>query len=170
VKRIHTSSKNECGQCSKVNAIYTCFSKRVFYQTRSRDAIAADHSAADHSADNSGSRTAVGALSPGWYDPVFTFLFSLATVHPHEGLSAFDQFKDIPMKRSRRVVLTMMGTAAIGAVSTGFVRRAPCGPGTVAVAIPGPDRGSVETCRVRYGGFGGAPHRLHGHGHFHGGS
>jgi hypothetical protein len=73
------------------------------------------------------------------------------------------------MKRSRRVVLTMMGTAAIGAVSTGFVRRAPCGPGTVAVAIPGPDGRLVGTCRVRYGGFGGVPHRLHGHGHSHGG-
>jgi hypothetical protein len=121
-------------------------------------------------ADNSGSRTAVGVQSPAGYDPVFTCLFSLATLHPHERLSPFDHFRDTPMKRSRRVVLTMMGTAAIGAVSTGFVRRAPCGPGAVAVAIPGPDRGSVETCRVRYGGFGGAPHRLHGHGHFHGGS
>ena len=32
------------------------------------------------------------------------------------------------MKRSRRVVLTMMGTAAIGTVSMGFVRRSDCGP------------------------------------------
>ena len=73
------------------------------------------------------------------------------------------------MKRSRRVVLTMMGSAAIGTVSMGFVPRRPCGPGTVAVAIPGPDGRLVQTCRVTYGGFGGAPHRFYGHGHFHGG-
>ena len=36
------------------------------------------------------------------------------------------------MKRSRRVVLTMMGTAAVGAVSMGFVRRSDCGPGQIA--------------------------------------
>jgi hypothetical protein len=39
------------------------------------------------------------------------------------------------MKRSRRVVLTMMGTAAIGAVSMGFVRPGDCGP----YGRPGPD-------------------------------
>ena len=33
------------------------------------------------------------------------------------------------MKRSRRVVLTLMGTATIGAVSMGFVRPSDCGPG-----------------------------------------
>ena len=32
------------------------------------------------------------------------------------------------MKRSRRVVLTLMGTAAIGAVSMGLVPRDNCGP------------------------------------------
>jgi hypothetical protein len=70
------------------------------------------------------------------------------------------------MKRSRRVVLTMMGTAAVGAVSMGFVRRSDCGPGLM--TVPGPN--GLPYCRpVYYGGFGGAPHRLHGHGHGHGG-
>jgi hypothetical protein len=75
------------------------------------------------------------------------------------------------MKRSRRVVLTMMGTAAVGAVSMGFVRRSDCGPGTVAQLTrgPDPDGGLRQYCRVTYGGFGGAPHRFHGHGHGHGG-
>ena len=40
------------------------------------------------------------------------------------------------MKRSRRVVLTMMGTAAAGAVSMGFVPRGGCGPGRVPVVTP----------------------------------
>jgi hypothetical protein len=68
------------------------------------------------------------------------------------------------MKRSRRVVLTMMGTAAVGAVSAGFVRRPYCGPGLT--AVPGPN-GRLY-CRP-WGGFGGGPHRLFGHGHAHGG-
>jgi hypothetical protein len=66
------------------------------------------------------------------------------------------------MKRSRRVVLTMMGTAAIGAVSMGFVRRTDCGPGRV--AVPGPD--GLPYCRgIAYGGFGGVPRHFHGYGH-----
>jgi hypothetical protein len=74
------------------------------------------------------------------------------------------------MKRSRRVVLTMMGTAAIGAVSMGFVRRgAHCGPGFVVQPVLGPDGRVIETCRVTYGGFGGGPHGFHGHGHARGG-
>jgi hypothetical protein len=40
------------------------------------------------------------------------------------------------MKRSRRVVLTMMGTAAVGAVSLGFTQRR-CPPGET--AVPGGD-------------------------------
>jgi hypothetical protein len=69
------------------------------------------------------------------------------------------------MKRSRRVILTMMGTAAIGAVSAGFARRPyDCGPGLV--AVPGPN--GRPYCRPS-GGFGGGPHRLFGHGHVHGG-
>jgi hypothetical protein len=67
------------------------------------------------------------------------------------------------MKRSRRVVLTLMGTAAIGAVSMGLVQR-DCGP----FGRPDANGRWPENCRVRYGGFGGAPHRLHGHGHGHG--
>jgi hypothetical protein len=70
------------------------------------------------------------------------------------------------MKRSRRVVLTMMGSAAVGAVSAGFVRRPyDCGPGLT--AVPGPN--GRPYCRPLSGGFGGTPFRLHGHGHAHGG-
>ena len=69
------------------------------------------------------------------------------------------------MKRSRRVILTMMGTAAVGAVSMGLVRRRDCGPGLT--AVPGPDGGPY--CRAIYGGFGATPFHFHGHGHSHGG-
>jgi hypothetical protein len=73
------------------------------------------------------------------------------------------------MKRSRRVVLTLMGSAAIGAVSMGLVPRRDCGPGNM--AVPGPD--GRPYCRPAYGGFGGGPGRFHGHGghggHGHGG-
>jgi hypothetical protein len=71
------------------------------------------------------------------------------------------------MKRSRRVVLTMMGSAAVGAVSMGLVPRGDCGPGRT--PIPGPN-GQLY-CRATYGGFGITPHRFygHGHGHVHGG-
>jgi hypothetical protein len=69
--------------------------------------------------------------------------------------------RDSAMKRSRRVVLTMMGTAAIGAVSTGFAEGRECGPGLT--AIPGPD--DRLYCRAIHGGFGGTLHHVHGHGH-----
>lgn len=70
------------------------------------------------------------------------------------------------MKRSRRVVLTLMGSAAVGAVSMGLVRRGPhCGPGLE--AVPGID--GSPCCRPIHGGFGGALHHFHGHGHGHGG-
>ncbi|MBR0831060.1 hypothetical protein JQ596_36690 [Bradyrhizobium manausense] len=66
------------------------------------------------------------------------------------------------MKRSRRVLLTMMGSAAVSAVSMGFVKREPvCGPGLT--AVPGID--GRPYCRPTYGGFGGTLHRVHGHGH-----
>jgi hypothetical protein len=69
------------------------------------------------------------------------------------------------MKRSRRVVLTMMGTAAIGAVSMGFTSERPCGPGLE--TVPGP-RGRPD-CRATHGGFGNSVHSFHGHGHGHAG-
>ena len=69
------------------------------------------------------------------------------------------------MKRSRRVVLTLMGSATIGAVSMGLTPRPFCGPDSQPVV--GPD--GKPHCRATYHGFGGAPHRLHGHGHGHGG-
>jgi hypothetical protein len=48
----------------------------------------------------------------------------------------------------------------------GLAPRVDCGPGLT--AVPGPD--GKPYCRPAYGGFGGAPHRFHGHGgHAHGG-
>ena len=74
------------------------------------------------------------------------------------------------MKRSRRVVLTLMGGGAIGAVSMGFVERRDCGPGFLREVARGPDGRPVVTCQgVAYGGFGYGLHRFHGHGHAHGG-
>jgi hypothetical protein len=73
------------------------------------------------------------------------------------------------MKRSRRVVLTMMGSAAVGAASMGFVPRSGCGPGLTPGTTLGPDGRPTTYCRSIYGGFGGGPHRLHGFGHGHGG-
>lgn len=67
------------------------------------------------------------------------------------------------MKRSRRVVLTMMGSAAVGAVSMGLVPRRDCGPGME--AVPGLD--GRLFCRAR-SGFGFTSHRIHGFGHHHG--
>jgi hypothetical protein len=73
--------------------------------------------------------------------------------------------EDCIMKRSRRVVLTMMGSATIGAVSMGFVRRRDCGPGLVGEVVTGLDGTPVVTCRgAAYGGFGHFPHHFHGHG------
>ena len=67
------------------------------------------------------------------------------------------------VKRSRRVVLTMMGSAAVGVVSTGFVPYDRCGPGRIAVRT---SDGRI-LCRATYGGFGGTFFHLH-HGHHHG--
>ena len=70
------------------------------------------------------------------------------------------------MKRSRRVVLTMMGSAAIGAVSTSLAQGQDyCGPGFT--LIPGPE--GKPYCRAIHGGFGGTLHHVHGHGGGHGG-
>jgi len=69
------------------------------------------------------------------------------------------------MKRSRRVILTMMGSAAAGAVSMGFSWRTDCGPGLTAVA----GRNGKPYCRAVQGGFGGVPHHLRGGGHMYGG-
>ena len=74
------------------------------------------------------------------------------------------------MKRSRRVLLTMMGSAAIGAASMGFVRRSDCGPGLLREVTRGPDGRLVAMCRgVAHGGFGGGQFHGHGYGHAHGG-
>jgi hypothetical protein len=71
---------------------------------------------------------------------------------------------DIIVKRSRRVILTMMGSGAIGAISMGFVRQPDCGPGLVREVVDGLDGRPVVTCRAAaYGGFGYFPGRFHGH-------
>ena len=70
------------------------------------------------------------------------------------------------MKRSRRVLLTLMGSAAVSAVSMGFTKRErPCGSGLE--AVPGID--GQQYCRPSYGGFGGTLHRMHGSHSGHGG-
>jgi hypothetical protein len=71
------------------------------------------------------------------------------------------------MKRSRRVVLTLMGSAAVSAVSArlAVARPVTCGPGFE--ALPGP-RGYPE-CRTITHGFGGSFQHFHGAGHGHGG-
>jgi hypothetical protein len=71
------------------------------------------------------------------------------------------------MKRSRRVVLTMMGSAAMGAVSMGFVPRQ-CGPGEVAVRMADGRFFCRRASYRGYGGFGGTLHHMHGHAHGHG--
>ena len=68
------------------------------------------------------------------------------------------------MKRSRRVVLTMMGSAAVGVASMGLAQAKTCGPGLE--AVPGP--GGPLHCRAIYRGFGGTLHHFHGHGHARG--
>jgi hypothetical protein len=75
--------------------------------------------------------------------------------------------EDRIMKRSRRVVLTLMGSAAVSAVSQAVEARPfDCGPGMT--AIPGPN--GQPYCRPVAGGFGGSFHHFHGHGgHGHGG-
>jgi hypothetical protein len=78
------------------------------------------------------------------------------------------------MKRSRRVVLTLMGSAAVsGALSArlAMARPATCGPSFE--AVPGPI--GYPACRAVTHGFGGGFHRFHGdalghglgHGHGH---
>jgi hypothetical protein len=70
------------------------------------------------------------------------------------------------MKRSRRVVLTMMGSAAVSAATArlAVARPVSCGPGYE--AVPGPH--GFANCQARIGGFGGSFHHFHGS-HAHGG-
>lgn len=73
------------------------------------------------------------------------------------------------MKRSRRVVLTLMGSAALATISKAVeARPMDCGPGMT--MEPAPDgRLYCRTPSITHGGFGGTLHRVHGHGHAHGG-
>ncbi|HLJ00356.1 MAG TPA: hypothetical protein VKT76_11610 [Bradyrhizobium sp.] len=74
------------------------------------------------------------------------------------------------MKRSRRVILTLMGSTTIGAISMGFISKPNCGPGFVREITLGLDGKPIASCQpVAFGGFGHFPHRFHGHGHAHGG-
>lgn len=68
------------------------------------------------------------------------------------------------MKRSRRVVLTLMGSAAVSVASIGLAQAKHCGPGRE--VVPGPN--GRPYCRAIYRGFGGTPHHFHAHGHGHG--
>ena len=64
------------------------------------------------------------------------------------------------MKRSRRVVLTMMGTAAAGAVSLGWVGTPRCDRREVLVTD---GVGGRPYCRAAtYGGFGSFAHAFSG--------
>lgn len=68
------------------------------------------------------------------------------------------------MKRSRRVVLTLMGSAALNAVARPLAARPiDCGPGLA--VVPGP--GGTAYCRAAAGGFGGSFQHFHGHEHGH---
>ena len=73
------------------------------------------------------------------------------------------------MKRSRRVILTMLGSGTIGAISAGFVERRDCGPGFAREVVSDYGGRQIATCQpaVAYGGFG--RWARHGHGHAHGG-
>ena len=65
------------------------------------------------------------------------------------------------MKRSRRVVLTLMGTAA-----SAPSRRDSCARGRLRPRQSRcPARDGRTHCRVDHGGFGGSRSRVHGHGH-----
>jgi hypothetical protein len=71
------------------------------------------------------------------------------------------------MKRSRRVVLTLMGSAAVSAAAAPLAaaRGVLCGPGFTAV----PGASGVPNCQAISGGFGGSLHHFHGDGHAHAG-
>lgn len=67
------------------------------------------------------------------------------------------------MKRSRRVVLTLMGSAAVSGAATKIsaARGVLCGPGYAAVPSPN----GFPNCQATPGGFGGSFHNFHGHAH-----
>jgi hypothetical protein len=73
------------------------------------------------------------------------------------------------MKRSSKVVLLFMGTAAGGLSMASALARGACSnnPDPPGFAMPG-SRQSAARCMTR-AGFGGFSHHFHGHGHGHGG-
>ena len=60
------------------------------------------------------------------------------------------------MKRSRRVILTMMGSTCIGAVAMGLVKQIECKPGELREVSLGIDAQPVTICRSPVHG----PHRI----------
>jgi hypothetical protein len=85
--------------------------------------------------------------------------------HPIQKSDPTSQIGAPTMKRSRRIVLTLMGTAAVSAVSMGFVRRGhSSGPGRLSRGPCGPDGQLAGNCRITHGGFGTVPGRFHFHG------
>jgi hypothetical protein len=72
------------------------------------------------------------------------------------------------MKRSSKVVLLFMGTAAAGGLSiASALAKEPCHPAPAGFASPGGGENTVR-CMTR-SGFGGSAPRFAGHGHGHGG-
>jgi hypothetical protein len=74
------------------------------------------------------------------------------------------------MKRSSKVVLLFMGTAAAGSLSIdSALARGGChnNPDPPGFASPG-NAANTARCMTR-AGFGGFSHHFHGHGHGHGG-
>jgi hypothetical protein len=71
------------------------------------------------------------------------------------------------MKRSRRVILTLMGTAAASSLAAKLALARPCEPGPSGFLFPGPTP-NTTACNRR-GGFGsspqgfGGPITLHNH-------
>jgi hypothetical protein len=71
------------------------------------------------------------------------------------------------MKRSSKVMLLFMGTAAAGSALAAAPANAACEPARTGFVLPGVDPYATR-CDVR-GGFGGSVHHFGGHGHGHSG-
>jgi hypothetical protein len=71
------------------------------------------------------------------------------------------------MKRSSKVMLVLMGTAAAGSALAAVPANAACDPVRPGFAMPGFDPYATR-CETR-GGFGGSGRHFGGHAHGHGG-
>jgi hypothetical protein len=109
-------------------------------------------------------RSALAAADP--HDAVKSPRFACRIGSSSAKLHAACDWEAEFMKRSRRVVLTLMGSAAVSAVASPLAARPIyCGPGLT--AVPGPN--GEPYCRAIAGGFGGSFHHFGGGGHGHGG-